>query len=202
MIERHLKGQVEALNNLIRKINLISLNKLLDDMELTIKNGRKIIATALGKNVPICEKFIGTLISVGIPGYFLHTNSAVHGDLGAIQDGDLIIMLTKSGETEESVYLFEHLVKRNVKFWLLTYSPNSYLANKSPNKLVLYLEHEGDKWNLVPNNSSIGFLLILQAIAMELIDRLNINIEVFAKNHPGGYIGKVLQKISGGKDYV
>jgi len=130
---------------------------------------------------------------LGINGHFLHTNSAIHGDLGVVKDNDLVIMLTKSGETSESIYLYEQLIKRKIKLWLLTYNGNSTLGKKIANKLVLFLEHEGDKWNLVPNNSSIGYLLVLQAVAMEITDRLDIKLEVFKQNHPGGYIGKVLE---------
>ena len=189
----HLKKQLIALEKIEENIDYDTLEKLIEDMLEIINNGGKIIATALGKNVPICEKFIGTLNSLGINGHFLHTNSAIHGDLGVVKDNDLVIMLTKSGETAESIYLYEQLIKRKIKLWLLTYNGNSTLGKKIANKLVLFLEHEGDKWNLVPNNSSIGYLLVLQAVAMEITDRLDIKLEVFKQNHPGGYIGKVLE---------
>lgn len=189
----HLKKQLIALEKIEENIDYDTLEKLIEDMLVTINSGGKIIATALGKNVPICEKFIGTLNSLGINGHFLHTNSAIHGDLGVVKDNDLVIMLTKSGETSESIYLYEQLIKRKIKLWLLTYNGNSTLGKKIANKLVLFLEHEGDKWNLVPNNSSIGYLLVLQAVAMEITDRLDIKLEVFKQNHPGGYIGKVLE---------
>ncbi|PNS00479.1 sugar isomerase [Petrotoga mexicana DSM 14811] len=189
----HLKKQLIALEKIEENIDYDTLDTLIEDMLVTINTGGKIIATALGKNVPICEKFIGTLNSLGINGHFLHTNSAIHGDLGVVKDNDLVIMLTKSGETSESIYLYEQLKKRKIKLWLLTYNGNSTLGKKIANKLVLFLEHEGDKWNLVPNNSSIGYLLVLQAVAMEITDRLDIKLEVFKQNHPGGYIGKVLE---------
>jgi D-arabinose 5-phosphate isomerase GutQ len=189
----HLKKQLIALEKIEENIDYDTLEKLIEDMLETINSGGKIIATALGKNVPICEKFIGTLNSLGINGHFLHTNSAIHGDLGVVKDNDLVIMLTKSGETSESIYLYEQLIKRKIKLWLLTYNGNSTLGKRIANKLVLFLEHEGDKWNLVPNNSSIGYLLVLQAVAMEITDRLDIKLEVFKQNHPGGYIGKVLE---------
>ena len=71
----------------------------------TLERGNKLVFSGLGKNVPICEKVVGTLNSVGLASAFLHTNSAVHGDLGVVRDGDLVIILTKSGETSESVHL-------------------------------------------------------------------------------------------------
>lgn len=195
MLTNHLKGQIHALENIVENSDKNKLEVLVQDMVETIKNGHKIIATALGKNVPICEKFIGTLVSVGIPGYFLHVNSAVHGDLGIVDKDDLVIMLSKSGETDESIYLCAHLIKRGANVYLMTYNRHSTLANLCSKVIDLYLEHEGDKWNLIPNNSSIGFLFVLQAVAMELIERLNIPLEVFKSNHPGGAIGKKLEGI-------
>ena len=191
-MKHHLKRQIEALEMIEKRMDYEALENLLNDAESTVRRGNKIIATALGKNVPICEKFVGTLISLGIDAFFLHTNSAVHGDLGAVRDGDLVIILSKSGETSESVYLYEQLKMRNVIVWVMSYNGESTLCREDSKKLVLYLEHEGDKWNLVPNNSSIGFLLVLQSIAMELADRLDVGLDVFKKNHPGGYIGKAL----------
>ena len=191
-MKHHLKRQIKALEMIEKRMDYEALENLLNDAESTVRRGNKIIATALGKNVPICEKFVGTLISLGIDAFFLHTNSAVHGDLGAVKDGDLVIILSKSGETSESVYLYEQLKMRNVIVWVMSYNGDSTLCREDSKKLVLYLEHEGDKWNLVPNNSSIGFLLVLQSVAMELADRLDVGLDVFKKNHPGGYIGKAL----------
>uniref|UniRef100_A0A7C5VM82 SIS domain-containing protein n=1 Tax=Fervidobacterium thailandense TaxID=1008305 RepID=A0A7C5VM82_9BACT len=195
----HLDGQLRALQKIVERLDRNKLEVLLQDMVSTVKNGGKIIATALGKNVPICEKFIGTLISLGIPSYFLHTNSAVHGDLGAVGPSDLVLVLSKSGETEESIYLYEHLERKGANVYVLTYNCNSTLAKISKNKICLYLEHEGDPWNIVPNNSTIGYLFILQALAMELIDRLQIPLSVFKENHPGGAIGKKLRALGDGR---
>lgn len=189
----HLYTQLSALQKIVDNIDCQKLEMLVQDALKTVKRGRKIIATALGKNVPICEKFIGTLLSAGISGYFLHASSALHGDLGAVNEGDLVILLSKSGETEETIYLYDYLLQKRVTIYLITYNKNSILAKLCPNTIFLYLEHEGDKWNLIPNNSTIGYLFILQAIAMELIEKLDIPLEVFKQNHPGGAIGKKLR---------
>ncbi|HOA16771.1 MAG TPA: SIS domain-containing protein [Fervidobacterium sp.] len=187
----HLESQLKALRHIIDNLDREKLSVLLDEMVETVNRGNKIITTALGKNVPICEKFTGTLLSLGINAYFLHTNSAVHGDLGVVKRGDLVLILTKSGSTEESVYLYDHLLVKKANVWLMTYNPEGELTKRAEKKIVLHLDHEGDKWNLVPNNSSIGYLFILQALAMELAERLNVSLEEFKENHPGGYIGKV-----------
>ncbi len=104
----------------------------------------------MGKNVPICEKVVGTLNSVGLAAAFVHTNSAVHGDLGLVRAGDLVVILTKSGDTAESVHLWRLLNQRACTQWLLTFSRESVLYREIPKRVVLNLEHEGDAWNICP----------------------------------------------------
>lgn len=193
-MKNHLSKQISSIIKAERFLDYSSANKLVEDCLRTIKSGGKIIATALGKNVPICEKFIGTLNSIGISSSFLHTNTAVHGDLGIIKNNDLILILSKSGNTEESVYLLEHLMKRKANIWLLTCNKNSQLYKKISHNIVLEIGDEGDPWNIIPNNSSLAFLFFLQALSMHLIDKLKISIQEFRQNHPGGAIGKILNK--------
>lgn len=168
---------------------------LLVDCECTLDKGNKIIVSGLGKNVPICDKFVGTMNSLGMDSAFLHTNSAVHGDLGIVRDGDLVIILTKSGSTVESVHLKKELDKRDVIQWLITFEKEGVLAKEMDRVLCIQLEHEGDMWNLVPNNSTIMNLLVLQTVAMDLAVARKIPLEVFHKNHPGGHIGEILNTI-------
>ena len=91
--------------------------KLLDDSVEALDKGKKIIVSGLGKNVPICDKFMGEMLSLGQNAQFMHTNSAVHGDLGMVCEDDVVIILTKSGATAESVYLYEQLLKKKCKVW-------------------------------------------------------------------------------------
>jgi arabinose-5-phosphate isomerase len=155
----------------------------------TLSTGHKLVASGLGKNVPICEKFVGTLNSVGIPAAFMHTNSAIHGDLGLVRGGDLVIVLSKSGETAESVQLVKLLKRRGCKIWLLSFSRSSTLHGEVPNRLILQLEHEGDEWNILPNNSTVLNLIVLQELAMQLAKARHVSIDALRQNHPGGAIG-------------
>lgn len=179
----------------LESIDDIQFEQLVSDCEQTLRNGNKIIATGLGKNVPICDKFVGTMLSLGLNAGFLHSNTAVHGDMGMVHSGDLVIVLTKSGATAESVYLVDLLKQRKgVKLWLLSFNEHSVLADSMDNKLIIKLEHEGDLWNIVPNNSTTLNLIVLQAVAMELSKRLELSLEDdFKPNHPGGAIGVTLR---------
>lgn len=182
------------IDNALRSIDKAAFEALLADCEKTIRAGHKIVASGLGKNVPICEKFVGTMLSLGLSAGFLHTNTAVHGDMGMVRSGDLVIILTKSGATAESVYLVDLLKQRpGVTLWLLSFKEHSVLADSMDNCLAVQLEHEGDIWNIVPNNSTTVNLLILQTIAIELSKRLNLSLDRdFKPNHPGGAIGAQL----------
>ena len=109
-----------------------------------------------------------------------------------MKDGDLVILLTKSGETAESVYLAELLKKRAIHMWLLTFVKESRLTREIPNHLVLDLDHEGDLWNIMPNNSTTMNLIVLQGLAMMIAREMKLEIGQFKRNHPGGHIGEVL----------
>lgn len=179
------------IQNALKSISMMQMEGLLGDCERTLKSGHKIIASGLGKNVSICEKFVGTMLSLGLDAGFLHTNSAVHGDMGMIHKGDLVIILTKSGATSESVYLVDLLKKREgVNLWLLSFKEHSELADAMEHKLIVSMEHEGDLWDIVPNNSTTINLIILQTVAIELSRRLGLDlVKDFKPNHPGGKIG-------------
>ena len=189
---RYFEKQLEELDYSIHSLDETIFSRWVEEAAATLKNNKKIIVSGLGKNVPICEKFVGSMVSLGLDACFLHTNSAVHGDMGIVKSGDMVILLTKSGETEESVYFAGLLKQRDVNMWLLTFEKESTLTKQIDNVIVLDLHHEGDLWNIMPNNSTTLNLIILQGLAMQIARKLQVDIESFRQNHPGGYIGKVL----------
>jgi len=181
------------INHSIQTLNEQVFSQLVDECVATLDRGNKVIVSGLGKNVSICDKFVGSMVSLGLNACFLNTNSAVHGDLGVVKDNDLVILLTKSGETVESIYLTQLLQERCCHLWLLTFNDNSTLTKMIPNQLILSLRHEGDQWNIMPNNSSTLNLIVLQALAMQISIKMNIQLEEFKRNHPGGFIGETLR---------
>ena len=189
----YLKKNMEIIDESIDSLDEKAFERLVKDCVGALKNGNRVIASGLGKNVPICEKFEGTLLSLGLNAFFLHTNSALHGDLGAVKDGDIVIVLTKSGSTEESIKLVKCLEKRNVKIWLLTLEKTGFLSERVENVLCMQLQHEGDKWNIMPNNSTTINLIVLQGVAMRIAEEMKLTLEDFKKNHPGGHIGEILE---------
>lgn len=193
----YFEKQLDEIQRSVRSLDIDSFRQWVEDAARALKNGRKVVVSGLGKNVPICEKFVGSMISLGLDAYFLHTNSAVHGDMGIVKDDDLVILLSKSGETAESIYLARLLRERRAVMWLLTFTRESTLAREIPNRIVLDLEHEGDPWNIMPNNSTTVNLIVLQGLAMQTAAKLGLELEDFKRNHPGGRIGELLRHSGG-----
>lgn len=195
-MRKYFKDLLETIQNSVESVDEIVFTQLIDDCEETLKRGNKIVVSGLGKNVPVCDKFVGTMNSLGMDASYMNTNNAVHGDIGMVKKGDLVIILTKSGETVESVYLTSLLKQREgVELWLLSFRKESTLTREIPKHLILELNHEGDPWNIVPNNSTTVNLIMLQALAITLAERQGITLEEFKENHPGGYIGEQLKNV-------
>lgn len=191
----YFEKQLAEIDYSVHSLDTAAFERLVDETADTLKKGHKVIASGLGKNVPICDKFVGSMISMGLDACFLHTNSAVHGDMGLVKDGDLVILLTKSGETAESIYLARLLRERKISMWLLTFARESTLAREIPDHIILDLQHEGDLWNIMPNNSTTLNLIVLQGLAMMTAKKMNLDIHQFKRNHPGGHIGEVLEHV-------
>lgn len=191
---KYFEEQLRELDHSIHSLDEKVFGRWVDNAVEVLQAGHKIIVSGLGKNVPLCDKFVGSMISMGLDAYFLHTNSAVHGDMGIVKDGDMVVILTKSGETAESIYLARLLKERKINLWLLTFEKESTLTKEIPNSIVMDLNHEGDLWNIMPNNSSTLNLIVLQGLAMQIARKLELPIEQFKRNHPGGHIGEMLRR--------
>ena len=191
----YFKNILSTIDNAVLSVNEDCFNQLVQESMDTIEAGKKIIVSGLGKNVPVCDKFVGTMNSLGQPACYMNTNSAVHGDIGMVNEGDLVIVLTKSGETAESIYLTKLLQQRNCNIWLLTFEEKSTLVDMIGKCIILHLDNEGDPWDIVPNNSTTVNLIILQGLAMEIVRRRGVTLADFKRNHPGGHIGEQLRNL-------
>lgn len=186
---------IDILGEALDSIDPNALEALISDCIKTLESGHKIICSGLGKNVPVCDKFVGTMNSLGLNACFMNTNSAVHGDLGMVQDDDLVIIMTKSGATSESIYLHQLLNGRKCQQWLLSFEKDSVLGCRMPQQIIVSLRHEGDMWNIVPNHSTTINLIVLQTIALQIAEKMQISLSDFKRNHPGGHIGEVLKDV-------
>ena len=190
------KEVMNTIEDALESISAETYEQIIRESVETLKNGGKIIASGLGKNVPICEKFVGTLNSMGTDARFLHTNTAVHGDLGMVGKQDIVYLLSKGGNTYETVTLAQHLKDRGTDTWLMTFVERCKSAEVVDKRFVMHLNNEGDAWDIMPNNSTTVYLIVLQGIALEIGKRMGITLDDFRINHPGGGIGARLS----GKD--
>lgn len=193
-MKEYFENTIRILSDSIHSVDLAAFQALVDTGERTLRAGGRIIASGLGKNVPVCEKFVGAMVSMGLEANFMHTNSAVHGDLGMVRGKDLVIVLSKSGETAETKYLVRLLKERHCEIWLLTFNRSNTLKDLVDGYIAMELEHEGDQWNIMPNHSTVLNLIVLQTLAMELGKRMDVQLGAFRQNHPGGAIGEKLRE--------
>ena len=189
------KIAIETLN-----LEAKSIKKLIDSIDsefekiihLIHKNKGKLIITGIGKSAIIGMKMVATLNSTGTPSIFLHASDAMHGDLGIIQKQDIVICLSKSGNSPEIKMLVPIIKKRKNILIGLTAKLDSFLAKKSDHVIYTYVKKEACPNNLAPTTSTTVQLAIGDAIAMSLLSLNNINTKDFAELHPGGQLGKSL----------
>jgi len=167
-------------------------NQLFQIVEQIIQSKGRVIVTGIGKSAIIGQKIVATLNSTGTPSIFMHAADAIHGDLGIIQEHDIIICISKSGNTPEIKLLVPLLKRGNNCLIAICGNRESYLGIQSDYYLDTYVEKEACPNNLAPTTSTIAQLAIGDALAVCLLESRNFTSEDFAKFHPGGALGKQL----------
>ena len=161
-------------------------------IKLILSTKGRLIVAGIGKSANIANKMVATFNSTGQPAVFLHAADAIHGDLGNIQEGDVIICISKSGNTPEVKALVPFIKNMGNKIIALTGNPNSFLAIKSDFILDVSVEKEACPNNLAPTSSTTAQLVMGDAIAVSLLACKDFTEEDFARFHPGGILGKRL----------
>jgi len=154
-----------------------------------------VILSGIGKTGWIAQKLSATLASTGTPSHFLHPAEAIHGDLGRVKPNDVVVMFSQSGETEEVVRILPSLKENGVKLIAITASENSTLAMYADLVLALGKRNEADPLNLAPSTSTTAMLALGDALALVTSIERGFQAEHFAKNHPGGSLGRKLSLI-------
>ncbi len=195
------------MKKIIKKVIKDSINKQMQSMEvlyhfhsndsfisiieILLNTKGKIICCGLGKSGIIAQKWAATLNSLGSPSVFLHAEDAIHGDLGLIQDDDILICISKSGETNAFKSLIP-IVKNKNTIISITSNKKSYLSIQSDLHLYLPVQQEADSLNLAPTTSSSLQIIIGDTIAVCLSHLNKFTKEDFYSNHPSGTLGKQL----------
>ncbi|HEU0110934.1 MAG TPA: KpsF/GutQ family sugar-phosphate isomerase [Flavisolibacter sp.] len=173
------------------------LSNLLDDdfekaIEFLFNCKGRVVISGIGKSAIIAQKIVATLNSTGSPSIFLHAADAIHGDLGMIQQEDVVVIISKSGESPEIKVLVPLIKNFGNCLIAITGNIKSYLAKKSDVVLNTTVDQEACPNNLAPTTSTTAQLVMGDAIAVCLMERRGFNMEDFAKLHPGGTLGKKL----------
>jgi arabinose-5-phosphate isomerase len=156
------------------------------------RHGRKVVVTGVGKNLHIGEKISATLASTGTTSVMLNPTQAIHGDLGILASGDILIALSYSGESEEILNLIPLVRRFNVTVIALTGNLTSALAKLSDIAISVAVDREACPFNMAPTTSTTATLAVGDALAMVLLEARGFKIEDYAKLHPGGSIGRTL----------
>lgn len=186
--KRTLLSESKSIENLVNHLDEDFAKSVI---EIFNTKGR-LVVTGIGKSALIAQKIVATLNSTGTPSMFLHAAEAVHGDLGMVQPEDIIICISKSGNSPEIKVLAPLLKRFGNTLIGMTADKNSYLGKESHYILHAYVESEACPNNLAPTNSTTAQLVLGDALAVCLMEMRNFKSEDFAVYHPGGALGKKL----------
>lgn len=180
--------QADAVKNLINHID----EDFVEVVKLIINSKGRLIITGIGKSAIIAQKIVATLNSTGTPAVFMHAADAIHGDLGTIQKDDIVICISKSGNTPEIKVLVPLIKSFKNKLIALTGKADSYLGENADFKLLTPVKLEACPNNLAPTTSTTAQLVMGDALAVTLLKIKGFSKHDFAKYHPGGALGKAL----------
>lgn len=190
--------QTIARSTLVEEANAIKkITEYIDDqfeevVETILNIKGRVVVTGIGKSAIVASKIVATLNSTGTPSVYMHAADAIHGDLGIIQADDIVICISKSGNTEEIKVLLPLLKRLGVKVVGLVSNMNSIVAKQADYVLNATIEQEADPNNLAPTTSTTVHMALGDALAICLLQARGFSSQDFAKYHPGGSLGKQL----------
>jgi arabinose-5-phosphate isomerase len=182
---------------LLESAAIANLAKLLDEnfekaVNFILNSNGRVIVTGIGKSANIATKIVATFNSTGTPAIFMHAADAIHGDLGNVQKNDIVICLSKSGNTPEIKVLVPLIRNYGNKIIAITGNVDSFLGKNADFPLNTFVEKEACPNNLAPTTSTTAQLVMGDALAVCLQDLRGFSKKDFAKYHPGGALGKRL----------
>ena len=181
-----IRSEIDALESLLQAIDE-NFVKVVDLISCSL--GRVMI-TGVGKSGHVGNKIAATLASLGTPSYFVHATEGVHGDLGMITSEDIVIAISNSGQTRETLDLISPIRRIGAKLVAVTSRPDSELARQADLVLNIGVQTEADPLGLAPTNSTTATLVLGDALAITLSVNKKFTQEDFGKFHPGGSLGK------------
>ncbi len=188
LAKKTIKTEGDAIHNLSSFLN----DDFSNAVNCIVQSKGRVIITGIGKSAIIASKIVSTLNSTGTPAIFMHAADAIHGDLGTVQDNDVVICISKSGNTPEIKMLVPLIKRGENKLIALTGNTDSFLGQQADFILNAYVEKEACPNNLAPTTSTTAQLVMGDALAICLLELKGFSSNDFAKYHPGGSLGKRL----------
>jgi arabinose-5-phosphate isomerase len=189
--QRVFDTEISELQRLQRRLGA-PFSQAVETILHSVERKGKVVVMGVGKSGHIGEKIAATLTSTGSPAVVLNSLNALHGDLGVVADGDVVLALSYSGETEELINVLPALSRFDVKIIAITGNAQSFLAKNCHVHLDVNVEQEACPLNLAPTSSTTAMLVLGDALAMVLLEARGFNKEDFARYHPGGRLGRTL----------
>lgn len=186
--KRVIQIERKAISEVEKRLN----GKFSEAVELIYKCKGRVIVTGIGKSGIIAQKIVATFNSTGTPAIFLHSADSIHGDLGMIREGDVVVCISKSGDSYELINLLTVIKNFNVKIISIVGDLDSQLNELSDVVIDASIEQEACPFNLAPTTSTTVALVLGDALAISLLRKKDFTKEEFAMLHPGGVLGKKL----------
>ena len=183
-----IENEASAINGLKAKLD----DDFVEVVELILENKGNLVFSGIGKSAIIAQKIVATMNSTGTTSVFMHAADAIHGDLGIVREGDIVVILSKSGETPEIKVLVPLIKLRGNKIVAMVGNRHSYLVSQADFILDVAVDEEAIPGSLAPTSSTTAQLVMGDALALILMRCRGFSTEDFAKFHPGGALGKQL----------
>ena len=186
------KKTIETERDAIANLSSLLNEDFANAVNCIITSKGRVVISGIGKSAIIATKIVATLNSTGTPAIFMHAADAIHGDLGTVQDNDVVICISKSGSTPEIKMLIPLIKRGKNKLIAMTGNTDSFLAKQSDFLLNTFVEKEACPNGLAPTTSTTAQLVMGDALAIVLLELKGFSSADFAKYHPGGALGKKL----------
>ena len=168
------------------------INQEYDRAVDALMSAGNIVATGVGKSGFVARKFAASLASLGLQASFMHSADALHGDIGVVRNGTVVVMFSKSGETAELINLLDALTTEGVTLLSVTSRRETTLSSRSHVSLVAPIDREYDRMNILPTASTTTSLIVADLLVMSIAHRRPESMDVLARTHPQGSIGSLL----------
>ena len=183
-----IENEANAIDNLKARLD----DGFAETVNLILESKGNLVFSGIGKSAIVAQKIVATMNSTGTTAVFMHAADAIHGDLGIVREGDIVVILSKSGETPEIKVLVPLIKLRGNKIVAIVGNPKSYLAQQADHVLDVSVSDEAIPDSLAPTSSTTAQLVMGDALALILMRCRGFSTADFAKFHPGGALGKQL----------